>query len=62
VSGELVTSSHCLPRAKFGRVLTESTTVSGPGSWDASTVNASARCPNGYFAFAGGAYFHQPGS
>jgi len=30
--GELVVSSHCLPRAKLGRVVTESATVSGPGS------------------------------
>ncbi len=62
VGGELVVSAHCLPRAKLGRVVTESTTVSGPGSSDATTVHAGARCPSGFFAFAGGGYFHQPGS
>jgi hypothetical protein len=61
VGGELVTSAHCLPRTKRGRVLTESLTVSGPASGNAMTVQASARCPSGYFAFASGAYFHQPG-
>ncbi|HYO39775.1 MAG TPA: hypothetical protein VER39_08975 [Nocardioidaceae bacterium] len=62
VSGELVVSSHCLPRAKLGRVVTESATVAGPTTDERAIVSAAARCPSGFFAFAGGASFHQPGS
>jgi hypothetical protein len=60
--GSLVASTHCLPRAKLGRfvsVTSTDTVTAGSGRVD---LGSTARCPSGTFAFAGGAYFHRPGS
>jgi hypothetical protein len=58
---ELVVSSHCLPRAKLGNIVTVISTVRGPDSYADVPVSTAARCPAGYFAFAGGAFYHQRG-
>jgi hypothetical protein len=57
--GELVVSSHCLPRAKLGTILTVSSTVRGPDSYSDAPVFTAARCPAGSFAFTRGAFYHQ---
>jgi hypothetical protein len=62
VASELNVSSHCLPRAKLGRIRTVSQTVQGPYTSDRTQVSIGARCPAGFFAFAGGATFHKAGT
>jgi hypothetical protein len=59
---ELVISSHCLPRAKLGTILTVTSTVHGPDSYSDTPVFTAARCPAGTFAFTGGAFYHQRGT
>jgi hypothetical protein len=56
----LTVETHCVPRAKLGTIRTVYQHVSGAAAWTASgkTVTASPRCPAGFFAFAGGAWWH----
>jgi hypothetical protein len=58
----LLVESKCLPRARLGKIVTVNDTVAGPGTAGRHRVIGSARCPEGYFAFAGGAFFHPSGS
>jgi hypothetical protein len=54
-------STHCLPRNRLGNVVTVMETVTGPNTRAATNVSVGARCPSGYFAFAGGSWFRLPG-
>jgi hypothetical protein len=58
----MMASTHCLPRSRFGKIVTVTDTVTGPNTGTLTTVQAGARCPAGYFAFAGGAWFHSADS
>jgi len=58
----LLVESKCLPRNRLGKIVTVDDTVTGPDSTGRHRVLGSAHCPEGYFAFAGGAYFHPIGS
>ncbi len=61
-SRALFVEAHCLPRKKLGRIVTVNRTVTGPDVGGRHRVFGGARCPAGYVAFAGGAWFHKPGS
>jgi hypothetical protein len=52
-------STHCLPRAKLGNILTVQETVTGSPNYGLNDIVGGARCPVGYFAFAGGGWFHE---
>jgi hypothetical protein len=52
-ASELHLSAHCLPRERLGRLVT--VTESTPAPVPYRPVSVSARCPQGYFAFTGGA-------
>jgi hypothetical protein len=59
--------THCLPRKKLGKIVTVEQTVTSPeqkipGSGTRRPVWVGARCPAGFSAFAGGAYYHPIGS
>lgn len=56
----LSVETHCLPRAQLGRIVGVTKTVTG-GDQPRSRVAATALCPEGTFAFAGGAWFQQKG-
>ena len=58
----LLIESKCLPRARLGKIVTVQDTVGGTGATGRQRVIGSARCPEGYFAFAGGAFFSASGS
>jgi hypothetical protein len=57
----LWTSTHCLPRAKLGSVVVRSATTTGANTTNRTNIAAGVRCPDGYFAYSGGAYFHAQG-
>ncbi len=62
-SRALFVESHCLPRKKLGRIVTVNRTVTGPDIVGGRhRVFGGAGCPAGFVAFAGGAWFHQPGA
>jgi hypothetical protein len=54
----LAVETHCLPRAKLGRITTVEQTVTTPAAQGRQPVFAGARCPAGFSAFAGGAWYH----
>jgi hypothetical protein len=59
--------THCLPRARLGKIVTVEQTVTSPdqtipGSGTRRPVFVGARCPAGFAAFAGGAWYHPIGS
>jgi hypothetical protein len=59
----LFVESHCLPRKKLGKIVTVNSTVTGPDIIGGRhRVFGGARCPEGFVAFAGGAWFHKPGT
>jgi hypothetical protein len=58
----LLVEAHCLPRRKLGKIVTVNNTVTGPDLTGRHRVFGGARCPEGFVAFAGGAWFHQPGT
>ncbi len=62
IASELTISSHGLPRARLGQVRTVNSTVQGPYTGERTQVSTAARCPAGFFAVAGGAFFHKAGT
>jgi len=59
----LLVEAKCLPRTKLGRITTATRSVTGPDIVGGRhPVSVGARCPDGYVAFAGGAFFHPVGS
>jgi hypothetical protein len=53
---QFIVNTHCLPRARLGNIVTVTATDSStPTDYN---LLATARCPAGYSAFAGGAWFH----
>jgi hypothetical protein len=54
----LVVETHCLSRAKLGTIVTVEQTVTSPNLSGRQRVFVAPRCPAGYFAFAGGGWFH----
>jgi hypothetical protein len=59
----LFVEAHCLPRKKLGTIVTVNSTVTGPDIVGGRhRVFGGARCPDGYVAFAGGAWFHKAGT
>jgi hypothetical protein len=56
--------THCLPKARLGQISTVTQTVraADPRPGVQPAVVGGARCPSGYFAYAGGAYLHKVGS
>ena len=61
-TSHLAVGAHCVPRAKLGNIVTVSNTATRPDVTGRPQILASARCPSGYFAFAGGAWYHPVGS
>ena len=62
-SRALFVEAHCLPRKKLGRIVTVNRTVTGPDTVGGRhRVFGGARCPAGYIAVAGGAWFHKQGT
>ncbi len=61
-TSQLAVGAHCVPRAKLGNIVTVSNTATRPDVTGRPQILASARCPSGYFAFAGGAWYHPVGS
>jgi hypothetical protein len=61
-SRSLLTEAHCLPRTRLGTIVTVNRSVRGPNSTSRSRVSVGASCPDGYVAFAGGAWFATIGS
>jgi hypothetical protein len=59
---ELSVSTHCLPRAQFGQIVTVTATQAAPPDDPGSPVFITARCPFGFSAYAGGAWWHREGS
>lgn len=54
----LQVESKCLPRTRLGRIFDVSRTVRAPGALTRQRVTVGATCPDGYVAFAGGAFWH----
>jgi hypothetical protein len=55
----LLVEAKCLPRTRLGRITTVTRTVTGPDIVGGRhPVSVGARCPDGYVAFAGGAFLH----
>ena len=52
--------TRCLPRGEFGHILTVTATDTAPANY--TTLFAAARCPTGYDAYAGGAWWHRAGA
>jgi hypothetical protein len=50
--------THCLPRSKPGTIVTVEENVTSPNLFGRQHVFVAPRCPAGYFAFAGGGWFH----
>lgn len=63
-STEMSISTHCLPRDQFGQILTVTETQTAPPDDPSNfpTVFVAARCPFGFSAYAGGAWWHRGGS
>ena len=63
---ELWVSAHCLPRSEFGSIVENTSHHSGPSVITSAggypVLSATANCPSGYAAYAGGAYLHRSGS
>jgi hypothetical protein len=63
---EMWISTHCLPRAQFGQIIsvtaTDTVPPGNPGSAAYPILSAAARCPSGFSAYAGGASWHRKGS
>jgi len=59
---EATVTAHCLPRAQFGELATVYATAEYPPGWPPSsgypTVQTTARCPAGFYAYGGGAFVH----
>lgn len=58
IERSLVVETHCLPRANLGTIVTVEEAVTSPNLYGRQHVFAAPRCPAGYFAFAGGGWFH----
>jgi hypothetical protein len=60
---EMWISTHCLPRAQFGQIVTVTATQTGPmndpSSTNDPTLFAAARCPPGLSAYTGGAAWYR---
>jgi hypothetical protein len=63
---DLWVGTHCLPRREFGQILTVTATDRAPYTVPRApnyhVIYAAARCPEGYAAYAGGAWLHAAGS
>ena len=61
---EMWTWTRCLPSGGFGHILTVTATEKTPGAVPApgATLSSAARCPTGYYAYAGGAWWHHASS
>ena len=59
---EATVSAHCLARSQFGELATVFATDEAPPDHGgpAPILFASARCPAGFYAYAGGAFLHRP--
>ena len=55
---EMWVGAHCLPRSQFGELTTLGDTDNAPPGPGYHTLYATARCPAGYSAYAGGARLH----
>jgi hypothetical protein len=57
---EMWTWTRCLSSGGFGHILTVTATETPPSTY--TRLFAAARCPTGYHAYAGGAWWHRAGS
>lgn len=58
----LVVETHCAPRQRLGNIRLVEQTITSPDLTGRQQVFAAPRCPKGYFAFAGGGWFHSQSS
>lgn len=65
-ASEMVVATHCLPRDQVGQIVGVTATDTAPDEWPRSpnypVLYTSAHCPEGYAAYAGGAWLHYFGS
>src|SRR4051812_29176845 len=63
---ELRVRAHCLPRSQFGQIVTATASDTAPDRQpqpaNYPVLSAGARCPLGFYAYAGGAWLQPSGS
>ncbi len=58
----LLVETHCLPRQRLGTIRVVEQTIISPDLTGRQHIFAAPRCPVGYFAFAGGGWYHTQSS